>query len=134
MQDIKTITGRAINTTTIEWDTPRGAKCSITLLRNVELAMNGYLPAASHSIAMTVNGALENFWGLQDDDQLGFVVQARMSKASAQVPADKVDAIKSLIREYREHNDGIVKAEIAAEERYQEHHDAVERMRTTGRA
>lgn len=134
MQDIKTITGRAINTTTIEWQTPRGAKCTITLLRGVKLATNGYLPAPCHSIEMTVNGSIENFWGIKDDAQLGLLVQMRMGKVSAQVPADKADAIKSLVLEYREHNDEIVKAEIAAEERYQEHHDAVERMRTTGRA
>lgn len=126
------VTGDMINTTTVAWTTPRGAKCALTLLRNAKLGANGYLQSPSHDLRLAVNGGAESFCGDADDPELGYVVLARMGKAASQVATDKVNAVKALVAEYRDHNKTVLDNSLAASEQYQREHDAIERMRTTG--
>lgn len=128
-----TITKDPIDTSSVAWETPRGTRCEITLLRNVKLTSNGYVVAPTHEIKLSVNGSAESFYGIKDD-AAGLAVQARMGQASAQVPAAQADAVRALVSEYRSNNDAAIAAQTAASAKYQAHHDAVERMRTTGSA
>lgn len=128
------ITGDAINTTSISWTTPRGAKAELTLVRNARLIENGWISSTSHAIQLMVNGTHENYYGALDDASLGYVLHARMGKAVLPVPVHLIAQVKTLLAEREQHNTSALQAEIDAENEYQDRHDAIERMRTNGRA
>lgn len=125
---METVTGNQIDTAVAEWTTPKGAKIQLTVIRNAELGLNGYLPSDSHSIKVEVNGVTETFYGAYTDEKLGFVVAIRMGKAKIQVPSADVSAVKALIDEYESNNDAVRAAEREAESRYQADVDAIREM------
>jgi hypothetical protein len=123
------LTGETINTSSVEWTTERGACCTLTLVRNATLGVNGWLQSASHAMLFVVNGNPEPYCGVEDHATLGTVVKARMGKAQAPVATSAIVAVKALANEYRDHNNTVTDAQIASADEYQRQHDAIERMR-----
>lgn len=123
------ITGQTINATTVAFKTERGANVEITLVRNAKLAANGWLDSTTHTIQLVVNGSVENYCGAEEDATLGYVIKARMGKATLPIPAAYVEQVKALVAECNAHNDAERREAAVAEAAYENQVAAIERMR-----
>lgn len=125
------ITGQTINATTIEFTTARGSTISIVLARNAKLGINGWLSSGEHSLEVAINGNTMPFHSAGEEAQLGYVIKVGMSgRDKIPAPAEIADQVKAIIAEYKDNNDNVRREQYRAEAQYQNHVDAVERIRS----
>lgn len=114
------LTGTKISTQTITWTAPRG-DVSLTLIRNARLGVNGYLPAETHEMTLSLAGNGVSFGGLVDHADHGLCISADMGRITVTIPAEHQAAVRALVAELTDNNVGANAARIASDRVYSAH-------------
>ncbi|MBA3774672.1 MAG: hypothetical protein H0X13_19910 [Ramlibacter sp.] len=112
------ITGDDINATDVRWTTAKG-ELVVTLLRNAILSANGYLPANTHKMRVTMGGEILPFCGAEAHAEHGYIIKAgAMGRVTVCVRAEHQSAVRAMIDEHAAHNAAVHAAELTAESAY----------------
>lgn len=120
-----------ISTSDVSWETAKG-EVKITLIRNAELGVNGWMRSAGHKIQLKLGGESVSYYGDAQDPVHGFVLKADMGRITVRVPADKAEAVRALLREREENNDAASRAAYQAEAEGRQRRRGVNDMMTAG--
>lgn len=124
MSKITTIAGDDIDNSSASW-TCGGGQLTVTLARNAKLATNGWLPAAEHTIHVTVGNNTHSFFGVFEHPQYGYCITLDMGKITVRVPSDQQNAVRSMLAERAEYNATQMQAATKAESEYEAHRAGV---------